>query len=141
MQRTLNFLFNLGSEIKNKKLSISFLIDLSWSMCGEPLEKVKEALIGIMNPLLSENKLENFAGADQVSLFTFHNTVQKVTPWVNRDDFDFFNECLLAVSDLAFDKTGGTALFDGISASLPANSSNKRYASGNFISGSCLTNS
>ena len=117
MQRTLNFLFNLGEERQNKQLSISFLIDLSGSMSGEPLERVKEALISMLHPLVLDTSTDSPA-AEQVNLFSFHSSVQKVSPWVNRDNFDFFSECLLAIENIAFSGTGATALYDGINACL-----------------------
>ncbi|MFW6046774.1 MAG: vWA domain-containing protein, partial [Candidatus Woesearchaeota archaeon] len=117
MQRTLNFLFNLGDEEERKELSISFLVDLSGSMIGEPLEKVKEALISLLSPLVLDDDGAS-PGADQVNLFTFHSTVQSVSPWVNKEDFDFFSECLLAIDNLAFTGSGATALYDGINACL-----------------------
>ncbi len=118
MRRTFNFLFNLGEEIKAKKLSIGFLIDLSGSMQGEPLYNLKNALIQILNPLIQYNSnlqsTDAIHAADEVMLMTFATDVQKVCPWVKQDDYDFFKELLLAVPEAIFGKSGCTALYDGI---------------------------
>jgi len=118
MRRTFNFLFNLGEEVKEKKLSIGFLIDLSGSMQGEPLYNLKNALLQILNPLVQFNPSINsnaaIPAADEVMLMTFATEVQKVCPWVKQDDYDFFKELLLTVPEAIFGKSGCTALYDGI---------------------------
>lgn len=118
MRRTFNFLFNLGEEVKEKKLSIGFLIDLSGSMQGEPLYNLKNALIQVLNPLVQYNpniqSTNAIPAADEVMLMTFATDVQKVCPWVNQDDYDFFKELLLAVPEAIFGRSGCTALYDGI---------------------------
>ena len=118
MRRTFNFLFNLGEEVKEKKLSIGFLIDLSGSMQGEPLYNLKNALLQILTPLVQYNPNINstnaIPAADEVMLMTFATDVQKVCPWVKQDDYDFFKELLLTVPEAIFGKSGSTALYDGI---------------------------
>lgn len=121
MRRTFNFLFNLGEEVKKKKLSIGFLIDLSGSMQGEPLYNLKNALLQIINPLVqynpninSTNATNAIPAADEVMLMTLATDVQKVCPWVKQDDYDFFKELLLSVPEAIFGKSGCTALYDGV---------------------------
>lgn len=118
MRRTFNFLFNLGEEVKEKQLSIGFLIDLSGSMQGEPLYNLKNALLQILNPLVQFNpSIKSSAAipaADEVMLMTFATEVQKVCPWVNEGDYDFFKELLLTVPEAIFGKSGCTALYDGV---------------------------
>ncbi|PJB02068.1 MAG: hypothetical protein CO127_00865 [Ignavibacteria bacterium CG_4_9_14_3_um_filter_36_18] len=118
MRRTFNFLFNLGEEVKEKKLSIGFLIDLSGSMQGDPLYNLKNALLQILNPLVQYNSNINstaaIPAADEVMLMTFATEVRKVCPWVKQDDYDFFKELLLAVPEAIFGKSGCTALYDGV---------------------------
>lgn len=118
MRRTLNFLFNLGEEVQDKKLSIGFLIDLSGSMQGKPLHNLKNALIQLLNPLVqyntNTNSTDKVPAADEVLLMTFATEVQKVCPWVKQEDYDFFKELLLAVPEAIFGKSGCTALIDGV---------------------------
>lgn len=118
MRRTFNFLFNLGEDVKEKKLSIGFLIDLSGSMQGEPLYNLKNALLQILNPLVQNNpyiySTDSVPAADEVMLMTFATQVQKVCPWVKQNDYDFFKELLLAVPEAIFGKSGCTAIYDGV---------------------------
>jgi hypothetical protein len=118
MKRTINFLFNLGDEVKEKKLSIGFLIDLSHSMQGEPLDNLKKALLQLFKPLVKYNPNINSSAeipaADEVMLMTFATEVHKVCPWVQNQDFDFFSELLLAVPEVIFSRDGATALYDGL---------------------------
>lgn len=116
IKRTLNFLVNLGEELENKKYSFTFLLDLSGSMQGEPLNKVKFALNKVLTPLVAGGN--NYSTADDIALFTFHSTVQKICPRVGSEDFDFFKEALFKLEDKIFSESGYTALFDGVVSSL-----------------------
>jgi hypothetical protein len=117
MRRTINFLFNLGDEIKEKRLSIGFLIDLSGSMQGKPLYNLKNALLQMLKPLVQFNtqtNQRNYVPADELMLMVFAAKVQKVCPWVNQNDYDFFKELLLSIPESIFGSSGTTALYDGI---------------------------
>lgn len=119
MRRTINFLINLGEDAQQKKFSVGFLLDLSGSMQGPPLEQTKIAINNLLKP--SEASGDILRLADQVNIVTFHTTVQRVCPWVNKADFDFFREFLFGVPDMAdviMRETGATALFDGMAEIL-----------------------
>ncbi len=137
MRRAINFLFNLGTDIESKKLSIAFLLDLSGSMQGEPLEKVKLALSNILQPLVKFNSnplsKDKIPSANQVLLMTFETEVQKVCPWVDEENFDFFRECLFAVPEMIFRKTGATALYDGLFEILNEVYNNSKQANEKII--------
>lgn len=129
-RRTINFLLNLGEDNQEKEYSIGFLLDLSGSMQGEPLEQVKIAINNLLKPMVAGSG--GFKGADQVSIVTFHTHVQRVFPWVGKEDFDFFREFLFGVSGMAdaiMKGSGSTALFDGMAEIL--NSCNKEAKSEN----------
>ncbi len=70
-------MLNLGEDKQKKHYSIGFLLDLSGSMQGEPLEQVKIAINNLLKPMVAEN---GGIGADQVSIVTFHTHVQRVSP-------------------------------------------------------------
>lgn len=114
-RRTINFLVNLGEDVQERKYSLGFLLDLSGSMQGEPLEKVKIAINNLLKPLVTDHS--GFESADEVSIFTFHSVVRKLCPWVEKDDFDFFREFLIGIegmSDALMKGSGSTAIYDGI---------------------------
>ena len=111
-------MLNLGEDKQKKDYSIGFLLDLSGSMQGEPLEQVKIAINNLLKPMVAEN---GGIGADQVSIVTFHTHVQRVCPWVEKDDFDFFREFLFGIPSMTDAITSGsglTALFDGMAEIL-----------------------
>lgn len=112
-------MLNLGEDKQKKDYSIGFLLDLSGSMQGEPLEQVKMAINNLLKPMVAGNG--GFIGADQVSIVTFHTHVQRVCPWVEKDDFDFFREFLFGIpsmTDAIIKGSGLTALFDGMAEIL-----------------------
>lgn len=118
-RRTINFLINLGEDVKYQKYSVGFLLDLSGSMQGPPMEQAKIAINNLMKPFGAGDNILSLA--DQVSIVTFHTTVQKVCPWVNETDFDFFREFLFGIPDMAdviLRESGATALFDGMAEIL-----------------------
>lgn len=134
MRRTINFLFNLGDDIEQKKFSVGFLLDLSGSMQGEPLEQTKIAINNLLKPASGSQNILSLA--DQVSIVTFHSTVQKICPWVGRDDFDFFREFLFGIPDMAdavLKETGATALFDGMAAILESSYTHARQENDRII--------
>jgi hypothetical protein len=115
MRRTINFLINLGEDIEEKRYSVGFLLDLSGSMQGAPIEHVKIAINNLLKPLINTKNALDYT--DQVSIVTFHSNVHKVCPWVGRSDFDFFKEFLFGIPGMAdafMSGTGATALFDGM---------------------------
>lgn len=118
MRRAVNILFDLGDEVRLGRTSVLFLIDLSGSMQGEPLESVKKAVPEVLKPMvqfhseLGSPVTRSFA--DQVLLMTFHTEIQRVCPWVDEGDFDFFRECFFAVDEFAFRGTGQTRLYDAL---------------------------
>lgn len=130
MKRTINFLYNLGDDVQEKNLSVGFLIDLSYSMQGEPLDKLKDALLQLLKPLIKYNtnlnSSEPVPAADEVMLMTFGTEVQKICPWVQNDDFDFFSELLLSVPEAIFREKGATALYDGLYSLISEFSKAKR---------------
>ena len=48
-------MLNLGEDKQKKDYSIGFLLDLSGSMQGEPLEQVKMAINNLLKPMVAEN--------------------------------------------------------------------------------------
>jgi hypothetical protein len=119
MRRTINLLVNLGEDVLQKKFSVGFLLDLSGSMQGPPLEQTKIAINNLLRPDDAGGNILSLA--DQVNIVTFHTTVQKICPWVNKEDFDFFREFLFGVPDMAdviMKDSGATALFDGMAEIL-----------------------
>jgi len=119
MRRTINFLVNLGEDIQQKNYSVGFLLDLSGSMQGRPIERTKIAINNLLKP--AENAGNILSLTEQVNIVTFHTNVQRICPWVNEADFDFFREFLFGVpnmSDAITKETGVTALFDGMAEIL-----------------------
>jgi uncharacterized protein YegL len=119
MRRTINFLINLGEDVPSSKYSVGFLLDLSGSMQGQPLDQAKIAINNFVKPIYGG---ENILGyANQLSIVTFHTDVQKVCPWIDETDFDFFREFLFGIpnmADVIMKETGVTALFDGMAEVL-----------------------
>lgn len=111
MRRTVNFLVNLGDYREPRDVSLGVLVDLSGSMLGEPLAGVKVALARTMLLLAARN---GGRARDEAMLMTFDSDIRQVCPWIQREEFDFFTDCLAAVPDACLPGGGTTRFYDAV---------------------------
>ena len=68
---------SVKSEKNNKPLNLSFVLDKSGSMAGEPIEEAKKAAIMMVNKLRS---------SDKVYVIAFDNNVETIVPSTSASD-------------------------------------------------------
>ena len=68
---------SVKSEKNNKPLNLSFVLDKSGSMAGEPIEEAKKAAIMMVNKLRS---------SDKVSVIAFDDNVETIVPSTSASD-------------------------------------------------------
>lgn len=124
-----------------KPAIVTFVVDTSGSMHGEPLEQVKQGLLNVVDAMAPAGRP---AGADQVGLITFSDTVHDVIPPGPIDTIKF--DIADAVDGMH--ASGDTALFSAIAqaSELTANTDGDEDAlravvvlsDGEATSGRCL---